>query len=48
MDNDEKQYTEEVQYTATCPSGCCNKDTRSSTAVEAAIEARPGLVTVHI
>lgn len=32
----------------THPSGCCNKETRSSTAVEAAMEARPGLVTVHI
>lgn len=32
----------------TYPSGCCKSDTRSSTAVDAAIEASPGRVTVHI
>jgi endogenous inhibitor of DNA gyrase (YacG/DUF329 family) len=30
------------------PSGCCMSETSSSTAVEEAIEAKPGRVTVHI
>lgn len=30
------------------PSGCCSKETSSSTAVEDAIDANPGRVTVHI
>lgn len=32
----------------TYPLGCWRSDTRSSTAVDDAIEARPGRVTVHI
>lgn len=32
----------------THPSGCCKRETRSSTAVDDAIEAIPGRVTVHI
>lgn len=32
----------------TYPAGCCIIDTKSSTAVLAAILANPGLVTVHI
>ena len=30
------------------PSGCWRSDTSNSTAVDAAIEANPGRVTVHI
>ena len=34
--------------TKTYPSGCWSSDARSSTAVDDAIEAKPGRVTVHI
>lgn len=33
---------------ATYPLGCCKSETMSSTAVELAMEAIPGRVTVHI
>ena len=33
---------------STYPSGCCNRDTSSSTAIDAAMGASPGRVTVHI
>lgn len=32
----------------TYPSGCCRSEASSSTAVDDAIDARPGRVTVHI
>lgn len=43
MSSCKKKYKEETH-----PSGCCRTEASSSTAVEAAIDARPGRVTVHI
>lgn len=37
-----------VIFVMTHPSGCCIRETRSSTAEAPAIAASPGLVTVHI
>lgn len=44
----ERERVQREKDRRTHPSGCCSNDTSSSTAVDEAIEAIPGRVTVHI